>query len=189
MSTHPEKPFVCPWWMGYLLASPLRRLLQQPEQILSPYVAPGMTVLEIGPGMGFFTLPLARLVGPGGKIVCVEVQEKMLRSLAHRASRAGLAERIAPVVATEDSFFLESYEGKADFVLLFAVVHEVPDQAKLFREMFRAMKPGAKLLLSEPTGHVAEDAFARSVGEAKAAGFSVVGPAEINRSRSVVLKK
>ena len=49
---------VCPWWMGYLLMCPLRRLGQNPDRMLAPFVATGMTVMEVGPGMGFFTLPL-----------------------------------------------------------------------------------------------------------------------------------
>ncbi len=54
---------VCPWWLGYLLVNPLRKLLYKPENILKPYIHEGMTVLEVGSGMGFFTLPMARLVG------------------------------------------------------------------------------------------------------------------------------
>ena len=49
--------------------------------ILSPLVSEGMTVLEPGPGMGFFTLELARLVGPHGRVVSVEMQAKMLEAL------------------------------------------------------------------------------------------------------------
>jgi hypothetical protein len=45
---------VCPWWLGYLLASPLRRLMMDPRKLLAPYVHEGMTVLEPAPGMGFF---------------------------------------------------------------------------------------------------------------------------------------
>jgi predicted methyltransferase len=59
---------VCPWWLGYLLASPLRRLRHDPSPILAPYLREGMTVLEPGPGMGFFTLELARRVGPSGRV-------------------------------------------------------------------------------------------------------------------------
>ena len=55
---------VCPWWLGYVLASPVRRLLQNPAEVVGPYVRPGMTVLEPGPGMGFFTLEMARQRGP-----------------------------------------------------------------------------------------------------------------------------
>ena len=69
---------VCPWWLGYLLASPLRRLMQDPVKVVAPYVREGMTVLEPGPGMGFFTLELARLVGPSGRVVAVDIQPRML---------------------------------------------------------------------------------------------------------------
>jgi predicted methyltransferase len=58
---------ICPWWLGYFLASPLRRWLRHdPTKILAPYVREGMTVFEPGPGMGFFTLELARRVGASG---------------------------------------------------------------------------------------------------------------------------
>ena len=84
---------VCPYWLGYWLISPLRRFMHDPEQILSPYVRPGNTVLEIGPGMGYFTLPLAELVGTQGKVVCVDVQEKMIRALQKRLVKASLLDR------------------------------------------------------------------------------------------------
>ena len=72
---------VCPWWIGYLLASPLRRLLQDPAAILGPYVAEGMTVLEPGPGMGFFTLDIARKLGPCGRVIAVDVEPRMIERL------------------------------------------------------------------------------------------------------------
>ena len=50
-----------------------------------------MTVLEPGPGMGFFTLELARIVGPEGRVVAVDVQPKMVEGLQKRARRAGLS--------------------------------------------------------------------------------------------------
>jgi len=49
---------VCPWWLGYFLAHPLRRRIHDPVGILRPFVSEGMTVLEPGPGMGFFTVEL-----------------------------------------------------------------------------------------------------------------------------------
>ncbi len=73
---------VCPWWIGYLLASPIRRWLQDPRPIVGPYVSEGMTVLELGPGMGFFTLEIARRVGPQGRVIAVELQPRLLFSLA-----------------------------------------------------------------------------------------------------------
>lgn len=85
---------VCPHWVGCLLLNPLRRLIHNPDQILASYVTGGMTVLDIGPGMGFFTLPLARMVGPGGKVIGVDIQEGMLSALQRRAQAVHLAERI-----------------------------------------------------------------------------------------------
>ena len=86
---------VCPWWMGYFLASSLRRLVQNPEKILKPYVKEGMTVIDVGSAMGFFTLPLAHLVGDRGRVIAIDLQEKMIRSLQRRAQKAGLAGRLA----------------------------------------------------------------------------------------------
>ena len=57
---------VCPWWVGYLLANPIRRMMQDPEELLRPYLWSGMTVLEPGPGMGFFTIPVAQMIGETG---------------------------------------------------------------------------------------------------------------------------
>jgi hypothetical protein len=58
---------VCPWWVGYILASPVRKLWQNPVRILKPFVRPGMTVLEPGPGMGVLhsrTCPARWAQGP-----------------------------------------------------------------------------------------------------------------------------
>ena len=82
---------VCPWWIGYLLVSPIRKWLgQDPVEILSPYVREGMTVLEPGPGMGFFTIPLARLVGSSGRVIAVDMQPRMIQGLMRRAAKAKL---------------------------------------------------------------------------------------------------
>ncbi|TFH43073.1 MAG: methyltransferase type 11, partial [Chrysiogenales bacterium] len=85
------KTHVCPWWLGFFLASPLRKLFQNPEKILGPHVREGMTLVDVGSGMGFFSLPMARMAGPGGRVICFDVQEKMLRHLARRAAGAGLS--------------------------------------------------------------------------------------------------
>ncbi len=81
-------------WIGYLLASPLRKLIQHPEGIPGPCIEPGMTVLDAGCAMGSFSLPMAEMVGAGGKAVCMDFQPKMLRVLEKRAEKTGLLDRI-----------------------------------------------------------------------------------------------
>ena len=189
MSPTHDRPHVCPWWVGYLLLNPLRRIGQNPDRILGSHVREGMTVLEVGPAMGFFSLALAHRVGPTGQVICVDVQERMLVALRKRARRADLLDRLTLVQATDASLRIEEHAGTVDFALAFAVVHEVGDQDALFRQIFQAMKPGARLLLAEPKGHVKAAAFQASVERARQAGFEVDGPATIARSHATVLRK
>ena len=180
---------VCPWWIGYLLISPLRRWMQNSAAITSPYVREGMTVLEPGPGMGFFTLDLARQVGSKGRVVAVDVQSRMIATLRRRAARAGLLERIETRVAPKDSLGLADLRGQVDFTLAFGLVHEMPSAARFFAEAAEAMKSGATLLFSEPVGHVKEDRFEDEVRAATEAGFKVLDRPAIRRSLTVLLQK
>ncbi len=180
---------VCPWWLGYLLASPLRRLVQSPAAILSPFVSEGMTVLEPGPGMGFFTLELARRVGPSGKVIAVDIQAKMLAGLQRRARRAGLLTRIDPRLTSGEGLGVSDLSGKVDFVLAFAMVHEMPDPDRFFAEAHSVLVPGGRLLLSEPSGHVPERDFSATVAKAEKVGLAVEGHPRIPRSQAAVLVK
>jgi SAM-dependent methyltransferase len=180
---------LCPVWVGYLLANPLRRLFQNPERILAPHLRPGITVLEIGPAMGFFSLPMAAAVGPGGRVVCVDVQKPMLDRLVRRAEKAGLAERIETRTCAGDDLGVADLAGRVDFILAFAVVHEVPDQAGLFAQLAAAAKPGAELLFAEPGGHVNEAVFRRSLDLAMAAGFTETARPAVPGSRAAVLTR
>lgn len=173
-----------------MLASPVRRWLgQDPVKILSPYIREGMTVLEPGPGMGFFTIPMARMVGAKGRVIAVDVQPKMIGNLKCRAAKSNLRERIDARVAPVETLGVEDLKGKVDFALAFAVVHEFPDALHLFHELSRALKPGGNLLLAEPRGHVSESDLARELDAAAAAGLTAVSRPDIPRSRSVYLRK
>ena len=180
---------ICPWWAGYLLASPLRRLLQDPVAIVEPYVREGMTVLEPGPGMGFFTREMARQVGTSGRVVAVDVQPRMVAGLKRRLAKAGLLGRTDTRLASSDSLGVQDLLGKVDFALAMAVVHEVPNSSRFFAEVAEAMKPGAMLLLAEPSGHVTKAAFEAELRDAAAAGLEMAGRPVIRRSQAVLLKK
>ncbi len=179
---------VCPWWLGYFLAGRWRRLYQHPVKLLSPYVRPGMTVLEPGPGMGFFTLDLARLVGPSGRVIAVDVQGRMLDVLKRRAARAGLAERIDARVVQRETMALADLAGTVDFALAFAMVHELPEGNHFFEECAAALKSGAALLLAEPSGHVKPAKFDRELEVAAQAGLTVAERPTIRGSHAALLR-
>lgn len=180
---------VCPWWLGYFLASPIRRWMTDPRAVVAPYVREGMTVLEPGPGMGFFTLELARLVGSNGRVIAVDVQEKMLRTLRKRARKAGLDSQIDARLAPGDSMRLGDLAGSVDFTLAYAVVHEMPSSERFFQETAVASRPGAQVLLVEPAGHVSDEDFDEELRFAKQAGFAITGRPPISRSHAALLKK
>jgi ubiquinone/menaquinone biosynthesis C-methylase UbiE len=180
---------VCPPWLGYILASPVRKLWQDPHAILSPFVTAGMTVLEPGPAMGFFTLELARLVGPAGRVVAVDVQEKMLAALRRRAAKRGLDGRIEPRLATADGMGIADLAGRVDFALAFAMVHEVKDHARFFAEVGAALKPGGRLLLAEPRGHVSDETFAKFLRLAGENGLAASDGPTITASLTALLVK
>jgi ubiquinone/menaquinone biosynthesis C-methylase UbiE len=180
---------VCPYWVGYWLLNPFRRLTHNPDKILSPYVASGMTVLDLGSAMGFFSLPLARMVGPQGKVICVDVQDKMLHTLQRRSRQAELAERIITRVCEPTSLQLDDFYGQIDFALAFAVAHEVRDISNFFVEISHLLKPNAFCLVAEPKGHVSAQDFEKTLVSATHPGLEVVGSPKILWSRTALLRK
>jgi ubiquinone/menaquinone biosynthesis C-methylase UbiE len=179
---------MCPWWAGYFLTNPLRRLVEDPRAILAPHVRAGMLVLEPGPGMGFFTLELARLVGPHGRVVAVDAQERMLAGLRRRATRAGLLERLDLRLAAGGDLGIDDLVGRVDFAVLFHMLHEVPDPAALLRAVHAALGPGGRLLLVEPRGHVTLAHFADSLAHCRSAGLVEV-PQEVPKPLRALLAK
>ena len=179
---------VCPWWLGYTLITPFRRLQYDPARLLAPYIRSGMTVIEPGTGMGYFTLELARLVGDTGCVGAVDIQPQMLARLKRRAAKAGVLERLDVRLAKPDSLGIGDVTG-ADFALAFAVVHEVPDADAFFSQLAHALKPGAGLLFAEPKGHVKLAAFEEELGAAVRAGFTLLDRPPVKTAYAAVLKK
>lgn len=180
---------VCPWWMGYLLINPLRRIGQNPRKILSPYIENGMTVADIGSGMGYFSLTMAELVGENGKVICVDLQEKMIRALLKRAKKAGISQQVESRICKADSLEISDFKGKIDFILVFAILHEVPDAEGFLMQVAKSLKKNGTVLISEPGGHVTDKEFHASLSLAGEAGLSVVSEPKIRWSHSALLKK
>ena len=162
--------------------------MQDPEEIVRPYVKEGMSVLDIGCGMGFFSLPIAKLVGETGEVVCIDLQEKMIKGLMKRAIKAGLSDRIDARICRQNSLGVSDIAGKIDFALTFALVHEVPDKDRLFAEIHNTMKQTGALLVAEPKGHVSKLDFEKTVSISQRAGFEIFRDLKIRRSHAVLLR-
>jgi len=175
---------VCPWWVCFTFDNFIRRLFHNPENILAPYVHEGDTVLDVGPGMGYFSIPLARMVGDKGKVIAADVQAPMLSALERRAQKQGLEGRIVPHLCKTDSI---GVRDPVDFALAFWMVHEVPDQSRFFHEMKDLLQPVGKFLLAEPVMHVSRRMFEETVKRAEEAGFMVTETPRIFMSRAAVL--
>jgi ubiquinone/menaquinone biosynthesis C-methylase UbiE len=175
---------VCPWWLSFFLSNPLRRLIHKPEAILAAHVRTGDVALDIGCGPGYFTLPLARLVGPAGSVIAVDLQPQMLDILRRRAEHAGLLSRIRLHRCATDRLGVET---PVDFALAFAMVHETPDAGALLAEVAALLKPGGRFLLAEPRAHVTTQAFEATLAHARTAGLRPCAEPRIAMSRAVLL--
>jgi len=180
---------VCPWWLGYLLASPIRKLIQNPQTLLKPYIKEGMTILDFGSAMGFFSIPAAEITGTEGKVICVDLQEKMLASLKKRVEKKGLSQRMVLLKCSYEDTGLKPYINKINLALLFAVAHEVADKESLFADIYNALVDDGKLIFSEPSGHLSKKDFDEEVAVAEKTGFIVESGIKIKNAYSVILKK
>lgn len=177
---------VCPWWGGYFIDNRLRRLIHNPEKILGPYIKPGATVMDFGCGMGLFSIAMAKLVGPDGKVIAVDLQQKMLDVLARRAAKAGVAERLIPRRSEKESL---GFVEPVDFALAFYSAHEVPNLRRLFTEIRECLRAGGQYLVVEPKGHVGPADFAMMLQLAESVGFRVQQQPRVALSRAAVFGK
>ncbi len=162
-----------PWWAGYLLISPLRKLMLDPSEILGEYIQPGMKILDAGCAMGFFSIPMAEMTGPGGKVYCINPQKRMLPVLAKRAKRKGLSGIIETKECNFTSLMVDDLSSRIDLALVFAVLHEATDKAAFIREIASTVRPGGLFAFGEP--HVISgEEFDTELAMIEAAGFTVV---------------
>jgi ubiquinone/menaquinone biosynthesis C-methylase UbiE len=183
---NPPAPEVCPPWLCFTFDNFLRRLVQNPDRILRPYIKPGWTALDVGPGMGYFTVTLAKLVGSSGKVIAADLQTQMLAGVRRRVVKAGMQDRIVLHNCTADSIGVGE---PVDFCLTFWMVHEVPDRAHFINEIAATLKPGGLWLAAEPNVHVSNKDFGQTLELAKNAGLSVIERPKIFWSQAALLKK
>ena len=185
-SMEPDKKHrVCPAEHAGVLDFGLRKLAHNPKRILRPYVKAGMAALDLGCGPGFFTVAIAGLVGGSGKVVAADLQPGMLEKAGKKISDAGLADRVTFHLCRADAIGLNE---RFDFILVFYMLHEVPDQEKFLSEIQTLLKPGGRALLAEPNFHVSKDDFGKSILIMKQAGLVVEPGPKVRFSRTVILR-
>lgn len=138
----------CPDWLGWMIDrdNPFTKANQGAIIISRLELSFGMKVLDAGCGTGRLTLPLAKAVGPEGKVLTLDIQEGMLSAVRKKVKAAEL----------ENVDFLQAGlgEGKLpidlfDRALLVTVLGEIPDPLPALQEIFRALKPGGILSVTE----------------------------------------
>ena len=168
----------------------LRRFLYRPDRLAERSVKPGDRVLDFGCGPGFFTREFAKRVGKGGQVFSVDLQEEMLRIVRDKMGSEGLLPRITTHRCEADSINLPAdLNGTFDVAFTIFVVHEVPDPAKLFREIALLLKPGGTLFFTEPPFIVSGKEFRENLALAEEAGFRQVERSFFFVNRAVVLRK
>jgi ubiquinone/menaquinone biosynthesis C-methylase UbiE len=181
-----SRDHVCPWWLAYSFDNRLRRLIHRPDLLLRPYVREGMTVLDVGCGMGHFTLGLADLVGSEGQVIAVDLQPEMLKVASARVKQAGLEERVRFHRCQEAELGLDV---DADFILTFWMAHEVGRLEGFLSEIHGLLNRGGRYFLAEPIVHVSAEKFRRISAAAVAAGFEAEESPRVRFSRARVFSK
>jgi ubiquinone/menaquinone biosynthesis C-methylase UbiE len=161
--------FPMPEFLANLIDNPLRRKIQPPQEMPVRHgIQPGMTVLEVGPGNGRYTLETARRVGGTGKVIAIDIEPKMLERVIRRAAAEGttnLETRLADVY--ELPFGAETF----DAVVLLTVIGEIPQPQRALQEFHRVLKPGGLLAFSEMLTDPDYPLRRTLVRKAAAAGF------------------
>jgi predicted methyltransferase len=127
-----------------LLEGPDRAVWQKPDQIMDALgIADGSKVADIGAGAGWFTMRLARRVGPNGVVYSTDVQREMLDVIRRRVAREGL-QNVRLLQGGDDSLGLPS-AGALDAVLAVDVYPEVKDRVTFLRNLATALKPDGRI--------------------------------------------
>ncbi len=180
------REIVCPWWLAYTFDHRLRRWAHDPEKLFGAYVRPGMTVIDIGCGLGFNALGLVGLVGPTGRVIALDIQQKMLDGVMRRAGKRGLQSRIRTHLAGEKDFGLNV---EAAFILAFYMVHEVPDALGFMKQIRKNLGEEGRFMMIEPPFHVTAKAFEKSIRTARESGLILEERPAVRFGRAAVFHR
>jgi ubiquinone/menaquinone biosynthesis C-methylase UbiE len=160
--THPS---ACPYSQRFWVEAPHPFITRaRLREILEPRA--GERLLEVGPGTGYYSLPVAEWLSPGGSLDVLDVQQEMLDHTLRRAREEG----IANITATRaDACELPYGDDSFDGAYLVTVLGEIPDQDAALRELRRVVRPGGRIVVGELFGDphmVTHSALAQRAGDA-----------------------
>ena len=139
--------FPMPQFMANMIDNPLRRKIQPPEEMpLRHNIEPGMTILEVGPGNGRYTIETARRVGQTGKVIAIDIEPKMIERVTRRARVEGATNLEAK---TANVYDLPFEDGMFDAIYMITVISEIPEPERAIREFYRVLSPTGLLAFSE----------------------------------------
>ncbi len=130
-----------------LLEGPDRDAWQKPDQVMDALgIADSSVVADLGAGGGWFTIRLARRVGPNGLVYAEDIQRQMIEAIARRLQREGLR-NVRTILGTEDNPRLPA--SSLDAVLIVDAYHEIRKPLGLLRNVATALKPKGRLAIVE----------------------------------------
>jgi ubiquinone/menaquinone biosynthesis C-methylase UbiE len=180
-----NKNHTCPWWLCFTFDNPLRKLIHNPIKILNPFLKKDDSVLDLGPGMGYFTLPICEIVGNKGTVYAADIQKKMLDRIHLKATQKNI-ENLKTFLIGDDGL---NIDFSFDFILLFWMFHEVSEKEALLNELKNNLKDSGKMLIVEPKIHVGAKQFTKELEIAQNVGLNIIDYPKILISNSAVVMK
>jgi ubiquinone/menaquinone biosynthesis C-methylase UbiE len=175
---------VCPVEISGSLDNSLRKFFQNPQKILKPYISKDMTVLDLGCGPGFFTVEIAKMLNNSGKVIAADLQEGMLEIVKNKINGTIFQQSVEFHKCSDNKIGINE---KADFILAFYMIHEVPNHDKLFEEFKSILKPEGKIFIIEPKIHVSNKSFQDMIRKLNNVGFEIIEKPKVFFSRSILL--
>lgn len=179
------------------LEGPDRDAWQRPDEVMDALgIAEGSVVADVGAGGGWFTIRLARRVGPNGKVYAEDIQHEMLEAIRRRVEREGLSKRVEPKPGTAVDPGLPP--GVLDAALIVDTYHEMDQPVALLKNLARSLKPNGRIGIVNFTkegggpGPAMEERVdpERVIRDASAAGLRVIArPSFLRYQYMLVLGK
>ncbi len=164
---------------------PHRDEWQKPREVVAALdLRPGMVVVDLGAGTGYFLGHFSRAVGDEGSVIAVETEPNLVRYIRERAEREGLA-NVVPVLASFDNPRLP--KSIADRIVLVDTYHHIDRRDAYFRALARTLRPDGRVAVIDwrkkplPVGPPLDHKLAREqvISEMREAGYVVAAERDI----------